>query len=191
MRRKIVGWHSQGAVNYFPCDSSTMKRMSEDEMVRWHHQLNGHELGQTLEDGEGQGGLACCSLWGCIEPDTTGWLNNNNKLCHDSGDPYASSESSPPTWGSGLLSAPTRELMRAVAVSFPMLAHLCKGDMGHEETVPALAGTQIFLQKSLVSNELCPEYPGTLNSMPLSAPSKSQSFPDNGSVQALFPQPSK
>ena len=31
--------------------------MTEDEMVGWHHQLNGHELGQTLGDGEGQGGL--------------------------------------------------------------------------------------------------------------------------------------
>ena len=42
--------------------------------------------------------------------------------------------------------------------------------------MPALAGTQIFLQKSLVSNELCPEYPGTLNSMPLSAPPNQSHF---------------
>ena len=33
-------------------------------MVEWHHQYNGHELGQTLGDGEGQGGLVCCSPWG-------------------------------------------------------------------------------------------------------------------------------
>ena len=32
-------------------------------MVRWHHQFNGHELGQTLEDGEGQRSLVCCSPW--------------------------------------------------------------------------------------------------------------------------------
>ena len=38
--------------------------MTEDEMVGWHHQLNGHELGQTPGDGEGQGGLTCCSPWG-------------------------------------------------------------------------------------------------------------------------------
>jgi len=38
--------------------------MTEDEIVGWHHQLNGHELGQTLEDSEGHGSLACCSLWG-------------------------------------------------------------------------------------------------------------------------------
>ena len=38
--------------------------MTEDEMVGWHHQLNGHETEQTLGVGEGQGSLACCSLWG-------------------------------------------------------------------------------------------------------------------------------
>ena len=36
-------------------------------MARWHHQCNVHELGQTSGDGEGQGGLACCSPWGCKE----------------------------------------------------------------------------------------------------------------------------
>ena len=38
-------------------------RTSEDEMAGWHHRCNGHELGQTLGDGEGQGGLVCCSPW--------------------------------------------------------------------------------------------------------------------------------
>ena len=37
------------------------KRVTEDEMVGWHHRLNGHECGQTLRDSEGQGSLACCS----------------------------------------------------------------------------------------------------------------------------------
>ena len=37
--------------------------MTEDEMVGWHHQLNGHEFEQALRDGEGQGSLACCSPW--------------------------------------------------------------------------------------------------------------------------------
>ena len=45
--------------------------MTEDEMFGWHHQLNGHEFEQSLGDGEGQGSLACCSLWGCKELDTT------------------------------------------------------------------------------------------------------------------------
>ena len=52
---------------------------TEDEMVGWwHHWLSGHELEQTLGDGEGQGSLACCSPWGHKEPDTTEWLNNYN-----------------------------------------------------------------------------------------------------------------
>ena len=36
---------------------------TEDEMVGWHHILNGHEFEQTLGDSEGQGSLACCSSW--------------------------------------------------------------------------------------------------------------------------------
>ena len=38
-------------------------------MDGWHHQLKGHEFEQTLPDGEGQGSLACSSLWGCKELD--------------------------------------------------------------------------------------------------------------------------
>ena len=52
----------------------------EDEMVREHHQFNGHELGQTLGDSEGQGGLACCHPWGSEELDTTWWLNSNDNM---------------------------------------------------------------------------------------------------------------
>ena len=55
------------------------KRVSEDEMAGWHHWCTGHELGQTLGDGEGQGGLAYYSPWGYKELDMTGPLNNNNK----------------------------------------------------------------------------------------------------------------
>ena len=46
-------------------------------MAGWHHGCNGHELGQTLGDGEGQGGLVCYSPWGHKESDRTGRLNNN------------------------------------------------------------------------------------------------------------------
>ena len=53
------------------------KEATEDEMVRWHHRLNGHEFEQTLEDGEGQGSLAYCSPRGHKESDTTERLNNN------------------------------------------------------------------------------------------------------------------
>ena len=45
--------------------------MTEDEMVGWIHRLNGHEFGQTLGVGDGQGGLVCCSPWGHKESDTT------------------------------------------------------------------------------------------------------------------------
>ena len=51
--------------------------MTEDEMVGWHHQLNGHEFEQTWGDGEGQGGLACCGPWGHKDLDTTEQLNKN------------------------------------------------------------------------------------------------------------------
>ena len=49
--------------------------MTEDEMVGWHHLFNGHESEQALEDGEGQGSLACCSPWSHKESDTTERLN--------------------------------------------------------------------------------------------------------------------
>ena len=50
------------------------KRMAENEMVGWHHQLSGHEFGWTPGVGDGQGGLACCGSWGRKESDTTEWL---------------------------------------------------------------------------------------------------------------------
>ena len=53
---------------------------TEDEMVGWHHWLNGHEFEQALGDGEGQGSLACCSPWCCKELHMAEWLNNKT-LC--------------------------------------------------------------------------------------------------------------
>ena len=50
----------------------------EDEMVGWHHRLNGPEFEQSLGDGEGQGSLACCSPWGCKELDTNEQQKKNN-----------------------------------------------------------------------------------------------------------------
>ena len=47
------------------------KGMTEDEMIEWHHRLNGHEFEQIPGDGEGQGGLVCCSPWGRKESDMT------------------------------------------------------------------------------------------------------------------------
>ena len=60
------------------------KGMMEDETVGWHHWLNGHEFEQAPGDGEAQGSWVCCSSWGCKEPNTTVWLNNNSKVSQHS-----------------------------------------------------------------------------------------------------------
>ena len=49
--------------------------MTEDESVRWHHLLDGHEFEQALGVGEEEGSLVCCSPWGREESDTTVQLN--------------------------------------------------------------------------------------------------------------------
>ena len=49
--------------------------MTEDEMVGWHHRLNGHEIEQAPGVGEGQSSLVCCSPWVRRESDTTERLN--------------------------------------------------------------------------------------------------------------------
>ena len=51
------------------------KGPQEDEMIEWHHRLNGHEFEQAPGVGDGQGSLVCCSPWGRKESDTTEWLN--------------------------------------------------------------------------------------------------------------------
>ena len=56
------------------------KGMTEDEIVRWHYWLSGHEFEQVLGDGEGQRSLACCSSWGHNESDTTERLKETTKL---------------------------------------------------------------------------------------------------------------
>ena len=49
--------------------------MTEDEMVGWHHQLDGLEFEQALGVYDGQGSLVCCGPWGCKESDMTEQLN--------------------------------------------------------------------------------------------------------------------
>ena len=51
------------------------KGTTEDEMVVWHHQLNGLGFGWTLEVGDGEEGLECCGSWGCKDSDRIEWLN--------------------------------------------------------------------------------------------------------------------
>ena len=71
--------------------------MTEDEMVGWHHQLNGHEFEQAPGNGEGQGSLVCCSPWGQKESDTTERLNNNHLQCSSNAAAAAKSLQSCPT----------------------------------------------------------------------------------------------
>ena len=60
------------------------KGMTEDEIVGWHHKLDGHEFEQALRVGDGQGSLAFCSPWDHKEQQTTEWLNwtdvDHNKM---------------------------------------------------------------------------------------------------------------
>ena len=51
---------------------------TEDEVVRWHHRLSGHEFEQSPGDTVGQRSLVCCGPWGCKQSDMTSKLNNNH-----------------------------------------------------------------------------------------------------------------
>ena len=57
--------------------------MSEDELAGWHHQCNGHDLGQISGDAEGQGGQVCCSPWGPKELDMD-WETEQQQQIHKS-----------------------------------------------------------------------------------------------------------
>ena len=56
------------------------KGATEDELVRWHHWLSGHEFEQTPGDSEGQGSVVCCRPWGHKDLDTSDRLNNSNTV---------------------------------------------------------------------------------------------------------------
>ena len=71
MQRTDTGKDSDAGKNWRQED----KDMTEDEMIGWHHRLDGHEFGKALGVGDGQGSLACCSPWGCKESDMTERLN--------------------------------------------------------------------------------------------------------------------
>ena len=66
-KSQLIGKDPDARKDWRPEEKGT----TEDEMVGWHHQLNGHGFEQTQRDGEGQGSLACCSPWGCKDLDTT------------------------------------------------------------------------------------------------------------------------
>ena len=67
----LIGKDSDGRKDWRREEKGT----TEDEMVGWHHQLDGHEVEQASRVGDGQGGLACCSPRGHKESDTTEQLN--------------------------------------------------------------------------------------------------------------------
>ena len=53
------------------------KGVTKEELIGWHHWLDGREFHLAMGVGDGQGSLACCSPWGCKESDMTQWLNWN------------------------------------------------------------------------------------------------------------------
>ena len=55
-----------------------VKGTTEEQVVVWHHLLNGHDIEQAPRDCDGHGCLVCCSRWGRKESDATEWLNNKN-----------------------------------------------------------------------------------------------------------------
>ena len=78
------------------------KGMTEDEMVGWHHQLDGHGFRWTLGVGDGQGGLACCRSWGHKESDMTERLNwTELNWCRTNQDGWVMVESSDKMWSTG------------------------------------------------------------------------------------------
>ena len=72
------GWRVRQCLHKDPDAGNDWRRekkgTTEDEIVGWHHQLNGYDF-ETPGFSDGQGNLACCSPWGCIELDTIQWLN--------------------------------------------------------------------------------------------------------------------
>ena len=88
----------------------------EDDMVRWHRWLKGHEFEQTPGDSEGQGSLACCSPWGHKESNTTYWLNNNK-----------------------CFAGKTKRLLMFIAViQWQFISHLCQIQYGKSISLPSL-----------------------------------------------------
>ena len=71
MKNRLIGKDPDAGKDWRQEEKGT----TEDEMLGWHHWLNGPEFEQALGVDDGQGGLACCSSWGRKESDTTEWLN--------------------------------------------------------------------------------------------------------------------
>ena len=74
----LIGKHSDAGRDW----GQEEKRMTEDEMVGWHHRLDGCGFEWTLGVGDGQGGLACCNSWVRKESDATEWPNWTELIVH-------------------------------------------------------------------------------------------------------------
>ena len=79
MKSWLIGKHPDAGKDW----GQEEKGMTEDEMVGWHHRLDGHGFGWALGVGDGQGSLECCSSWGLKESDTTERLNWSRKKIFD------------------------------------------------------------------------------------------------------------
>ena len=95
-------------------------------MVRYHHQLNGHEFEQTPADSEGQGSLACCSPWGFKEPDTTERLITTRYTAL-----FQENRGPPSLWSD-------------CSLFYPVFSHMCKNEFSrHDSSTPFLSGAAI------------------------------------------------
>ena len=104
------------------------KGTTEDEMVGWHHRLNGHEFEQTWGDDDGQGGLACCSLWGRKEKGTTERLNNISH--HGRSGPLSSPSTSGESAGTSVPPGHTGRKEDRTASGHLLLIHTLAGTAG-------------------------------------------------------------
>ena len=98
------------------------KGTTEDEMVKWHHWLGGHEFEQAPGVGDGQGGLACCSPWGRKESDMTKWLNWTDFLNNFLNFFFFFFDSAGSSWLPGLFSCGKRGLLSSCSVQ---ASHCC------------------------------------------------------------------
>ena len=139
--------------------SSEEKGTTEDEMVGWHHQLNGHECEQSPEVGEGQGGLACCSPWGHKESDTTGRLNWT--VCWVMSDSYDPMDCSPP--GSSVHAIFQARVLEWVAISSPRVPSQSR-DQTYSTCVSCIAG-RFFITESPGKSQYTPSFSPELHQM--------------------------
>ena len=114
---------------------------TEDQMVGWHHLLNGHEFEQTLGDSERQGSLECCSFMGCKEVDMTLRLNNKTHThTHTRGFPGGTSGEKPTCqcsrykrrgFNPWVQKIPWRKVWQATPIFLPRESHRQRSPVGY------------------------------------------------------------